>query len=292
VGGVTYAGRGAFVMNMMSCISKRNVISIDSAAKADAIAELAIQLKRTRWVSNAQEVIDRVLERESLETTGIGRGVAIPHALCTAANKLVCAAGICNKPVDFRSFDGKPVRLVFLIAYPSREAQKYLHFVSLIARMFSESKYREVMLGAKTPEALYDAIAESENALIEAAAKSAATARATDTPIAALDDKRVDLLLLTRLQRLLMIKSSRKRPSKELLEEIEQVRSCIEPTVSSHFDKLMARPGRMAVVAVEGAVCQGCYMKLTAQFIQSLRESDRVHTCPTCGRFIFDVIGM
>ena len=292
MGGVTCSGRSVFVMKLTRHISIRNVIAVESATKADVIAELAIQLKRTRRVSNAQEVIDRVLDRESLETTGIGRGVAIPHALCTAANKLVCAAGICNKPVDFRSFDGKPVRLVFLIVYPSTEAQKYLHFVSLIARMFSESKYRKVMLGAKTPEALYDAIAESENALIEAAAEATATALATDTPIAALDDKRVDLLLLTRLQRLLLIKSNRKRPSKELLDEIEQVRSCIEPTVSSHFDKLMARPGRMAVVAVEGAVCQGCYMKLTDQFMQSLRESDRVHICPTCGRFIFDVVGI
>ena len=292
MGGVAFAGRDVFVMKVTRYISIRNVVAVESAAKADVIAELAIQLKRTRRVSNAQEVIDRVIERESLETTGIGRGMAIPHALCTAAKNLVCAVGICDKPVDFRSFDGKPCHLVFLIVYPSAEAHKYLHFVSLIARMFSESKYRKVMLGAKTPEALYDAIAESENALIEAAAEAAATARATETPIAALDDKRVDLLLLTRLQRLLMIKSDRKRPSKELLDEIEQVRSCIEPTVSSHFDKLMARPGRMAVVAVEGTVCQGCYMKLTDQFIQSLRESDRVHTCPTCGRFIFDVFGM
>jgi len=279
-------------MKVTSCISTRNVITIEARAKADAIAELAIQLKRTRRVSNTQEIIDRVLERESLETTGIGRGVAIPHALCPTAKKLVCAAGICNKPIDFRAFDGEPVHLVFLIVYPSAEAQKYLHFVSLIARMFSEGTHRKTMLDARTPEALYKAIVRSDNAFIEAAAKAAAAAQATDTPIAALDDKRVDLLLLTRLQRLLMIKSSRKRPSKELLDEIEQVRSCIEPAVSSHFDRLMARPGRMAVVAVEGAVCQGCYMKLPDQFIQDLRESDRVHTCPTCGRFIFDVIGM
>jgi len=292
VGGVTYAGRNALVMKVTSYISTRNVVTIEASAKADAIAELAIQLKRTRRVSNAQEVIDRVLERESLETTGIGRGVAIPHALCPTGNKLVCAVGICNEPIDFRAFDGKPVRLVFLIVYPSTDTQKYLHFVSLIARMFSESKYRKAILDARTPETLYKALVKSDNAFIEAAAKAAAAAQATDTPIAALDDKRVDLLLLTRLQRLLMIKSSRKRPSKELLDEIEQVRSCIEPAVSSHFDKLMARPGGMAVVAVEGAVCQGCYMKLPDQFIHDLRESDRVHTCPTCGRFIFDVIGM
>ena len=285
-------GRNVFVMKVTRYISIRNVVAVESAANADVIAELAIQLKRTRRVSNAQEVIDRVLERESLETTGIGRGVAIPHALCAAAKNLVCAVGICDKPVDFRSFDDKPCRLVFLIVYPSADAQKYLHFVSLLARMFSESKYRKVMLAAKTPEDLHDAITECENALIETDAEAAATARATDTPIAGLDDKRVDLLLLARLQRLLMMKASRKRPSRELLDEIEQVRSCIEPTVLSHIDKLMARPGRMAVVAVEGAVCQGCYMKLTDQFIQSLRESDRVHTCPTCGRFIFDVIGM
>ena len=89
-----------------------------------------------------------------------------------------------------------------------------------------------------------------------------------------------------------MLADSRKRPAKELLEQIEQQRSCIEPNVLSHFDRLMGRPGGMAVVGVEGDICQGCHMKLPSQFTQELRDRDRVYTCPTCRRFIYDVIGM
>jgi len=288
----TYTGRSGIFMKLTRHISKRNIVALESTSKSEVITELATRLKRSRLVSDTQEVVDRVLERESLETTGIGRGVAIPHALCSAAKKLVCSVGICSKPVDFRSFDGKRVRLVFLIVYPSSDMHKYLHFVSSIARLFSESKCRKLMSAAKTADELYKAITENDKILAEVEADTTGTAIETDTLIAALKDKRVDLLLLTRLQRLYMLKASRKRPSQELLDQIQQLHSCIEPSVLSHFDKLMARPGGMAVVAVEGTVCQGCYMALPSEFIQDLRESDSVRTCPTCGRFIFDVMSM
>jgi len=279
-------------MKFTDYIAKRNIIAIEATNKADAIGELAARLKKSRLISDTKKVVIEVLERESLETTGIGRGVAIPHARCSAAKKLVCAVGLCKKPIDFRAFDGKPARMVFLIVYPNEDTQKYLYFISLLARVFSESKYRKDTLRAETPRDVHEALRNCDRALAETDAKTVEAAQVTRDGKVALENKQVDLVLLIRLQRLNMIAASRKRPPKELLDQIEQLRSCVEPQVLTHFDRLTARPGGVAVVAVEGDVCQGCHMKLPSRFVQELRDGDRVYTCPTCGRFVYDVIGM
>jgi len=286
------ATRSSFLMKFTDYVFQRNVILLESDTKAGAIEELAARMKKSRMISDVDEVVRLVFERESLETTGIGRGIAIPHTRCAAAKKLACAVGMCKTPIDFHAFDGKKTQFIFLTVYPHKDTQKYLHFISILARVFAESKYRKLVRSAKTPEELYTVLGKCDEELILADEKKAGAIQSGDLPVDELANKRVDLVLLIRLQRLCLIKASRKRPSKELLMQIEQLRSCVEPTVLDHFDKLSARPGGVAVVGVEGEVCQGCHMKVPAQIVQDLRETDHVHTCPMCRRFIFDAVGM
>ncbi len=103
-------------MNVMSLLD-RSVISVplESTFKDEAIAELVELLVRAGKVSDRQRVLDALYEREAKGSTGIGSGVAIPHARDPEVEGVVLAAGVSAEGIEFESADDEPVYLVFLL---------------------------------------------------------------------------------------------------------------------------------------------------------------------------------
>ena len=130
--------------------------------KAAAIAELVDLLATSNLIADASEVLEAVLEREDRRTTGIGLGLAVPHAKCPAANELVMAVGKPSETIDFQSRDGEPVNLVVLLVSPVDQTGPHIQALARISRLMTIESVRQDIQKAQTAQDLYDIIASQE----------------------------------------------------------------------------------------------------------------------------------
>ena len=109
-------------MNVLDILEENCVaLDLEIADKSELVSKLVDLLESAGVVTDREEVVQRVLEREKLMSTGIGGGVAIPHAQCRGASKLAIALARTKDGVEFDALDGKPVRLFFMIIGPEEK---------------------------------------------------------------------------------------------------------------------------------------------------------------------------
>ena len=139
-------------------------VPLPGAGKDTLIRALVEALAESGAVSDADDVLRAVREREDVLSTGIGNGVAIPHGKSEAAAGLVMAAGVAADPVDFAALDARPVNLVFLLVGPESSAGEHVKALSRVARLVRREDVRERLAAAPTPEAFLAVVAEAEAA--------------------------------------------------------------------------------------------------------------------------------
>ena len=100
--------------------------------------------------------------RESLGSTGIGDGVAIPHGKVSDLHELVVAFGRSKKGIAFDAIDGKPVHLFFLLLAPENSTGQHLKALAKISKMLKTPNFRKKLIEAKTKSDLYKAIVEQD----------------------------------------------------------------------------------------------------------------------------------
>ena len=116
------------------------------------IIEKIIQLfSKSPSVADLEDLRASMIDREKTMTTGIGHGIAIPHANGKCIHSIDIASIILHNPVDFESFDMKPVSIVFGIISPEDGEKKYMTLLSNIARIFSHNARIEDFIDLKTP---------------------------------------------------------------------------------------------------------------------------------------------
>jgi PTS system nitrogen regulatory IIA component len=112
---------------------------------------------------DAQKLLDTLVEREKLGSTGIGEGVAIPHGKVPGLPGLVASFGRSERGVDFRAIDGKPTFLFFSLFAPENSAGAHLKALARISRIFKNPGFRDAILRAGSAEDIYRLI-EAEDA--------------------------------------------------------------------------------------------------------------------------------
>ena len=111
---------------------------------------------------DAQRLLETLLEREKLGSTGIGDGVAIPHAKVPGLPVLMASFGRSKAGVDFKAIDGKPTFLFFSLFAPENSAGAHLKALARISRIFKSPAFRESIMKAKDAAEIYRLI-ESED---------------------------------------------------------------------------------------------------------------------------------
>jgi PTS system nitrogen regulatory IIA component len=102
-----------------------------------------------------QRVLETLLERERLGSTGIGEGIAIPHGKIAGLPALVASFGRAPGGIDFRSIDGRPAHLFFALVAPENSAGAHLKALARISRIFKNPAFREAILKAEGPEEIF-----------------------------------------------------------------------------------------------------------------------------------------
>jgi mannitol/fructose-specific phosphotransferase system IIA component (Ntr-type) len=137
------------------------VVPLASRDKNGVIAELTRHLV-DRAGGTYDEVLGAVEEREAVLSTGIGFGVAIPHARSSAVRELTLVCGVSSTPVPYDSIDGEPVRLFFLIVGPEASAGQHVKILGRIARLVRRENLRQQLCEAGTADEFYEALLEAE----------------------------------------------------------------------------------------------------------------------------------
>lgn len=124
-------------------------------SRDEAIRTLSELLKSAGKISDADDLFHAVIEREKIVTTGIGMGVAIPHAKIRGYEQFYIAVALATDGIDWNALDGGKVRLIFLIAGPDDKQTEYLKILSLLTHSLKNEELRKQLLSAKSSEELY-----------------------------------------------------------------------------------------------------------------------------------------
>ncbi len=137
-------------------------LSMESKNKKDAVKELVDVLFKSGKVKDKKKMIQTLMEREELGSTGIGQGIAIPHGKSDTVSDLAAAFGVSVDGVTFDSLDGEPVNIFFLLVAPEGAAGAHLKALARISSLLKDKYFRKSLLAAQSPEEVIKIIQEEE----------------------------------------------------------------------------------------------------------------------------------
>ncbi len=138
-------------------------LDISAKDKSDAIAQMVQLMAKSKALKDANVFGDEVNQRESLGSTGIGKGIAIPHARSKHVAKITIAFARLEKGIDFGAEDDELVRLVFLMGTPVDAVGEYLKILAKLSRLLKENGLRKKLLKADSPDEVMNMIEEAED---------------------------------------------------------------------------------------------------------------------------------
>jgi PTS system nitrogen regulatory IIA component len=130
------------------------IANLAGATAQAALAELCRPICAASKLE-PQRLLDTLLDREKLGSTGIGEGVAIPHGKVPGLPALVASFGRAPQGIDFRAIDGRPTYLFFALVAPENSAGAHLKALARISRIFKNPSFREAILKAPGPEEIF-----------------------------------------------------------------------------------------------------------------------------------------
>ncbi len=150
-------------MKIMDILVKEGaILDLASDTKDAVLEEMARSLSAAEDSRNADQMLVVLRDREALQSTGIGDGVAIPHGKIARLDLLVASFARSVKGVDFESIDGQPTHLFFLLVVPEHSGGQHLKALARISRFFRDPEFRQKLIGASSLEDVFRAIDEED----------------------------------------------------------------------------------------------------------------------------------
>lgn len=137
-------------------------IGLEGTRKDEVIEELVELLVSACNVCDADTIYQAVMNREREGSTGLEKGIAIPHAKCDAVERLSIVIGISKDGIDFDAQDGKPTNLFFLMIAPPTESGPHVQAIAKIVKMIKVENFRKKLVSAKTPQEVIEVIGRLE----------------------------------------------------------------------------------------------------------------------------------
>ena len=127
------------------------IIGLSAQTKWEAIEELLASLDQQGLVADAAKVREDLVARERKMSTGMERGLAIPHAKSSGAKELAVALGIKPEGVEFDSLDGQPAKVIFLVISRHDRSGPHIQCLAEIAALYGREEARNALTAAKSP---------------------------------------------------------------------------------------------------------------------------------------------
>lgn len=150
-------------MNLFNLLDENTIITDSEFGNKDDVINALVDTLSGKVPEEALETVrTRVFERESVMSTGVGKGLAIPHCKTKVVDDNFAAFVKLEKPLDFNSIDGEPVRIIFLLVGPESKHSMHIKLLSRISRLMNSSSFREKILSAESKQAILEAFKEEE----------------------------------------------------------------------------------------------------------------------------------
>ena len=150
-------------MTLLDIISlDSTIVGLKSDSKEAIIEELVGCLQLESAITDREKVLQAVLEREKIMSTGIGDGIAIPHGKSDAVVELAAALGIHKRGVDFEALDGEPAFVFFLLVSPANVSGPHIKALARISRMLKNDSFKKKLIEAEAAEQILGVIEEEE----------------------------------------------------------------------------------------------------------------------------------
>ena len=153
-------------MKFSELINKNYIIpEFKGSTKKQVLEELVEALASNKGEIDKVELLNALLKREKLGSTGIGDGVAIPHGKLNGLDNIILLFGKSGQGVDFDAIDRKPVCMVFLLVAPADSAGLHLKALARLSRMLREKEFKNSLLMASDAETLLKIIIDKDENL-------------------------------------------------------------------------------------------------------------------------------
>ncbi|MCG8374500.1 MAG: PTS sugar transporter subunit IIA [Balneolales bacterium] len=150
-------------MNLFTLLSEHTVLpNLGAKNKQEAIHALIDSLTGQVEPDVLEIVREKVFEREGIMSTGVGKGLAIPHCKTKAVDHNYAAFARLEEPIDFNSIDKEPVQIVFLLVGPDSKHGEHIKLLSRISRLMNSTSFSEKILNSQTSELIIEAFREEE----------------------------------------------------------------------------------------------------------------------------------
>ena len=150
-------------MKITTILNHECIISeLKSTTKEEVLAELSAIFTRSSSNYDQESMVNALMEREKLGSTGIGDGIAIPHGKMCGTDELLLSFGRSKKGIAFDAMDGKPVHLFFLMMAPEDFPSQHLKLLAKISRMLKDTAFRKRLMEAASQDDLYSLIAKQD----------------------------------------------------------------------------------------------------------------------------------
>jgi mannitol/fructose-specific phosphotransferase system IIA component (Ntr-type) len=249
--------------------SSQIVFNVKAKEKIGALEELLDVLEKQKLIKNKKPILTRIIDRERLESTGIGHGVALPHARVDTGHDIAVVVGRAEEGIDFDAIDNQNVRLIILIVWNPAIPGLFNHLFAGLAKFLIQPSFRSRLFDAKSASELYKVLSEIELQLPQP------------------DDHIIHRAgLLWKLQEIEMRKKKAdKKELKELQSQAELIRTELDTALIDRFDRFIERYG-FAVAEVEDGVCQGCYINVATGMGSAIEGTNDIYICENCGKFL------
>jgi len=152
-------------MRIVDVLDKKAIIpDLQSKDKESVLRELSLPISDLVNVKQ-EELIQVLIERERLGSTGIGNGIGIPHGKLKNLDKLALSLGISRHGIDFDSIDGRPTHIFFLLITPEKSTGIHLKLLAHISRILRNEMFKQKLIKSQTVDELYQIIADVDEAL-------------------------------------------------------------------------------------------------------------------------------
>jgi mannitol/fructose-specific phosphotransferase system IIA component (Ntr-type) len=236
--------------------------------KVHAIEELLDVLAKYKLIQNKKLILTRLIDRENLDSTALGDGIAVPHARVEIGGEIAIAVGRSAAGLDFGALDKKKIHLIILIIWNPSLPGLFNHLFAGLAHFLRKPEFRNRIFQAKDKNDLYNILAEIELRLPQ-------------------EDKIVSRASL--LKKLQEIEWKRDKAPKAQLKTLNAqaklIREELDQALLARFDKLTERYG-FAVAEVEDGVCQGCNINVSTQMSSAIEGSNDIYVCENCGKYL------
>jgi nitrogen PTS system EIIA component len=151
-------------VKIQDVLEKKGIlIDLKAEDKASLLTQMGQYLASLYDLKDPEAIVHKLIEREAAMSTGIGYGIAIPHARLDGIGRIYMIAARCAQPLDYDAIDDNPVRLVFMMVSPTNTTSGHTQALSALSKIMSYEDMREKLAKARDAEAFLESITEGEN---------------------------------------------------------------------------------------------------------------------------------